>query len=273
MRFQLGAMSVGDILDRGIKLLFSRLGTFYAINLLVQSPILLYSLFAADMGASIGSLGALPMVLSTLGMVLLSMMVYAIGMAAVLKVVEQEYLDHKIGVGTALGFAFRRFVPLVAVSFIYGLVVSVGMIMCFIPGLIFMSMFAFASQAVVLEGVGPIKGMDRSEKLTRRYRWRIFGILILVGILNFMVSGVLNIGLQFVLPGTEFVRDAQGHPVAQIIFTNYLIDTVIVTLLNILITTYGTVCLTLAYFDLRVRKEGYDLEVAAQGEAPVAEVL
>jgi hypothetical protein len=32
MKFQLGAMSVGDIFDRGLKLLLTRLGTFFLIR-------------------------------------------------------------------------------------------------------------------------------------------------------------------------------------------------------------------------------------------------
>lgn len=38
MRFQIGAMTVGDILDRGLKMLLLKLGTFYVINLIVLAP-------------------------------------------------------------------------------------------------------------------------------------------------------------------------------------------------------------------------------------------
>ena len=38
MKFPLGAMTVGDILDRGLKMLVGRFPTFFAINLLFLSP-------------------------------------------------------------------------------------------------------------------------------------------------------------------------------------------------------------------------------------------
>ena len=46
MKFPLGEMSAGDILDRGIKLLFARLPTFYLINLMVLAPAILVQIAA-----------------------------------------------------------------------------------------------------------------------------------------------------------------------------------------------------------------------------------
>jgi hypothetical protein len=40
----------------------------------------------------------------------------------------------------------------------------------------------------------------------------------------------------------------------------------VTSLISILFSAYQAVCLTLLYFDLRIRKEGYDLEVAAAPE-------
>ena len=43
--------------------------------------------------------------------------------------------------------------------------------------------------------------------------------------------------------------------------------------ISILFATYSAICTTLIYFDLRARKEGYDLELAARREAAPAEEL
>src|SRR5262249_22357332 len=50
MKFRIGEMTVGDILDRGLKLLFSRLGTFYTINLIVLLPVLAFQLAMPELG-------------------------------------------------------------------------------------------------------------------------------------------------------------------------------------------------------------------------------
>ena len=55
MRFPLGEMTVGDILDRGLKLLFARLPVFYAVNLLVQTVALNYMALHGQQGAFAGT--------------------------------------------------------------------------------------------------------------------------------------------------------------------------------------------------------------------------
>ena len=46
-----------------------------------------------------------------------------------LKVIEQEHIDQKIGIGAAISFGLTRFFHLLFVSIIYGLVVFVGFLM------------------------------------------------------------------------------------------------------------------------------------------------
>ena len=47
-------------------------------------------------------------------------------------------------------------------------------------------------------------------------------------------------------------------------YPNYIVDTVLAFLLMIVAQSYWAVCWTLLYFDTRIRKEGFDLELAAQ---------
>src|SRR5262249_19813357 len=95
MRFQIGAMSVGDILDRGLKLLMSRLGTFYTINLIFLGPLILVQLILP--------LANLPiiMALSALILLLLALILQPVASAAQLYVVAQDFVDHRVGVGEA----------------------------------------------------------------------------------------------------------------------------------------------------------------------------
>jgi hypothetical protein len=54
------------------------------------------------------------------------------------------------------------------------------------------------------------------------------------------------------------------------IYRNYVINVLVIQLVNILVQTYLAVCITLLYFDIRIRKEGFDLELAAQQQSPAA---
>ena len=80
---------------------------------------------------------------------------------------------------------------------------------------------------------------------------------------------VLEQARQGALPGVDIValagRSARSPAaaLARDFGVKYLID--------VAVDTYGNVCFALAYFDIRIRKEGFDLEVAARQQvAPAA---
>jgi hypothetical protein len=272
MRFQIGAMSVGDILDRGLKLLLARLPTFYLINLIVLSPVLLVQLALPTLflqsaepspDAALGILGG------SLVALILVVVLAAVGSAAVLYVISQEFVDNRVTVGSALAFALRRFASLFVVSFVYGLVVGFGVMCCVVPGFLFGVWYAFAPQVVVVEGLGPLVAFERSKELTAGFRWRVLGVFVLLVLIQ-VLSGVINQGLELVLPAYEKVP-ISGFAYRLVLksYPNHVIHLVINFLVSTLVGTYYSICLTLLYFDLRIRKEGFDLELAAKEQAPV----
>jgi hypothetical protein len=271
MKFQLGAMTVGDILDRGLKLTFSRLGSFYAINFLVLLPLIVFAVLAVPLAAMSGSV--LMVLLMGLLVLILTLILSPIGSAAVLKVIAGEYADQKVSTGEALNFAMGRFGALLGTSLLAGLIIFLGLLALIIPGIILAVSYSFVGQVVVLEGLNGMDALNRSRSLSLGYRWRIFGILFLIGFLQGILQQVINAALNAGLPLGTYVQTAYGPVLADINFTNYAIHQFIIVLVNILLTTYQVVCLTLMYFDLRVRKEGYDLELAARQEAAPAEVV
>lgn len=271
MKFPLGEMTVGDILDRGLKLLFARLPVFFLINLLVLSPviaILLAMPFAFESAEGMDQNTALMLAGAALFAVLLALVLQPIGTAAVLHIVMEEYAGRPASMGQALSFALSRFGTLFAVSLLYGLLVGVGFLLCCVPGMIWLAMYCFVGQVVVVERLGVGGAFERSAQLTRGYRWRVFGVLFLMGLANGILQNIVQTGLNAALPAQEIVPAANGVRL-QVNPVNHFIDTAVTQGVNILLTTYIAVCTTLLYLDLRIRKEGFDLELAAQlGEEP-----
>jgi hypothetical protein len=253
MKFQIGAMTVGDILDRGLKLLLARLGTFYAINLIVLSPIIAVQLATPVLGAGLGFL-VVP---------ILNLILQPIGTAAILHVISQEFVDQRVGVGDAFRFALSRFGTLLGASIISGFIIGIGLGCILVPGLIFWTWYALVPQVVVVEGLGVTASLNRSKQLGEGFRWRIFGIICLVLTLMVIILVALALLLGQVFPQNEVVPVAGGGIRFVLNYRNYAIDTVITELVIILMGTFQAVCLTLLYFDLRIRKEGFDLEMAA----------
>ncbi len=299
MKFPIGAMSVGDILDRGLKITLARLPTFYVINLIVLLPILLFevlvpTMFVPTRNASFGASSGLGLGVVVIFTILLSQ----IGTAASLHVVSQEFVDRHVGMEAAFTFALSRFGSLLLASILVGLIVGgvfvlVGILAGFLIGMLTVAMgplglivgaaitiaivipvigfligYLLVSQVVVVEGCGAVASLERSKTLADGYRWRIVGILVLLAIINALFQLAGN-AVSLVLPYTESVEGLFG--MAQVYngnYVNYVIHAVVVFLLNVLTQIYYAVCLTLLYFDLRIRKEGLDLELAAQEQTP-----
>lgn len=277
MKFPLGEMTVGDILDRGIRLLFARLPAYYTINLLVLSPVIVLQLVLPFILPEIVGQGAnqldpsaaIAVVVVFLIVVILTLIFQQFAAAAILHIVMEEYAGRKVGFGGALSYALSRFAPLLGASIVVGLLVGIGFLLCCIPGIYMGVIFAFVSQVVVLERMGVGEALTRSSTLVSGYWWRVFGVLFLIYLANWIVQWSFGKAMEFVLPFAEVIPGPNGP---QIKFNgfNYVVAALSGALLSILFTTYIAVCVTLLYLDLRIRKEGLDLELASGGDGGVS---
>jgi hypothetical protein len=117
------------------------------------------------------------------------------------------------------------------------------------------TVFVFASWLVApvvaaLEPVGPIHAIRRSWWLSNGHRWRILGLQILLAVLQAVLSTLIS--FIFI---AAFISDATVRLVLQNVIN------VIATVLWAPVE-WGT--FTILYFDLRVRKEALDLQLAAE---------
>ena len=98
-----------------------------------------------------------------------------------------------------------RFYPyLFLVGFIYKVSVSIGLLICIIPGLLFAARFSIAGFLVVLEGHKPILSLKQSWELTQKYTWLIAGSisvfcfpLILASFFSHPLEKLLREGILF----------------------------------------------------------------------------
>jgi hypothetical protein len=274
MRFLFGAMSVGDILDRGLKVLFARLPTFYAIDLIVMSPLILIRLVVPFLLADAYSDDFIlntRALLSLCGIRLLELallvILVPIAAAAVLHIVMQQYMGKRATLGEAFRFALSRFFSLLGGSVLFGLIVIIGSLSACVPGVYFFVSYAFVGQIIVFEKLDVGDGLQRSYNLVSGYRWRTFGVLLLIFLGYLIVVIGVTVGLQQVLPSEKTIPTENGFRV-EFNPLNHIIDTSITVMVHILFSTFFVVCVTLLYLDLRIRKEGFDLELATQLDEP-----
>jgi hypothetical protein len=187
--------------------------------------------------------------------ILLSLIASAFAVAATTSIVSAAYLGHAITPNEALARAGGVIGRVILVSVFTTFVVMLGLIVFVIPGLILISGLALASVTLVLErGLGPIAAMSRSWELTSGFRWKVL-VTVFVAWLFLLVPSMI-----------VAVIAAIGGAVTG---WSPLISTVLSGMLQIFAYPFLYVVITVLYYDLRVRKEGFDLEVLATATHPV----
>lgn len=121
--------------------------------------------------------------------------------------------------------------------------------------------FSVASPAMVLENLGVFAAIGRSWSLTRGNFWRLFGINILTAIITFMVAGIFGgiaeaLGAIFIVVGSSSPEDMIAS-----LNTTYILIMVMSTIAQLLILPFTSSVNALLYIDLRMRKEGLDVEL------------
>ena len=170
--------------------------------------------------------------------------------AAISRAASRLYLGHDPDVRDTYRFALGLVHSILWVSFLTALAVIGGLILLIVPGIIFAIRFTFGTTVVVVEGSRGRAAMRRSWGLAKGQFWRILGTLFLASLLAGIVGGFLalpaSIGSFFVGSGGWALR-ALGASIASVITTPFVV------LVRVLL-----------YFDMRIRKEGFDLMVQAQ---------
>ncbi|HYA44527.1 MAG TPA: hypothetical protein VED59_02900, partial [Acidimicrobiales bacterium] len=169
----------------------------------------------------------------------------------VCRTVAASYSGEQLTAGEAARAGAARFAPLLVASLMVHFLEWVGLLLCILPGIALMAMFVMTTPAIVLERLGPVKGMRRSWKLASRRFWPVLGTALLAGILAYIVA--LVIGLV-----PEEVIGALASP-----HIRAAADAIVNTVTETFNWSFVATLATLLYFDQRIRQEGLDLEVMA----------
>jgi len=189
------------------------------------------------------------------------MMLSAIATAATVYIVSESYLGRPLGAREALARATPLLWRIIVCSILLALVVGVGFVLFVFPGVILACGLLLAFPALVLEPAStPTGALGRSWALTRGSRLRMLGLLVTLVVLLYIPLVALG-GLAAVLLPASHLRGAGTG-------TGGLVAVALAGVVQMLIYPLFYCVLTVAYYDLRVRKEGFDLEVLASTLQP-----
>ena len=134
------------------------------------------------------------------------------------------------------------------------MIVAAGFILLIVPGVIFSLIYAITIPAIVLEGVKARQGMGRSRSLVKGNLGKVFAILFVVTVLGLIVGSVFGFVAQMLVTLTV-------EPTTS---TAIVIKQVFSIASEVLVMPIGAAASILLYYDLRIRKEGFDLDMLAQ---------
>jgi hypothetical protein len=128
-----------------------------------------------------------------------------------------------------------------------------GFSIFFLPGIYFFCRFAFLPQAIVLERAGVMESWNRSWFLVDGSWWRVFRLIAAVFVL-YGILLIIGITLRDALGVLGNLPDSFAGSLGQL--WNAAVE--------ILVLPIPLGVLTVLFYDLRVRKEGFDLELMAE---------
>jgi hypothetical protein len=242
----LRAMSLSELLDTSFGMYRRLFVPLFFISLVTQAVPLTLAVYVEMSGGMMVRPG-----LAMFG-TLLSLILTHLGTAASTFMVAETYLGGSLTAQDALSQALRFVGRLVAMSLLSGLLYIVGFLLLVVPAIVFICGLAVSSSALVLENQpSAIDAMRRSWDLTRGHKGRIFGALVVAFLLILLPAFAL--GTLTVIAAMFTGSEAAG----------LLVALLVQSVLSILVYPFIYVIATLLYYDLRVRKEGYDLEMLA----------
>ena len=214
-------------------------------------------------------------------LVTLTIIAGAVSTAACFKAITDAYLEAAPEWKSSLRFATSRLLSVVWVTFLTAFVllpflpIAILMTLAVVAGveggvlvatIIVLVLAAFAAAvwlyvsvqvsvpALLTEDLRGTKALRRSYNLVTGRWWQTFLIIVLGGLLAGIVSGAIS-GLLTAVTFTDL---------GDSLLPSLILNAIGTTIATVLTTPFTAAFVTVLYFDLRVRKEGFDLELLAQ---------
>lgn len=96
----------------------------------------------------------------------------------------------------SLGGLFRSVgpvvAPLIGAGILGGLGIALGLVLLIVPGLVLLTWWALLAPVIVIERTGVIDAFGRSRALVRGNGWQVFGVIVVLFLLQAIASGILQ---------------------------------------------------------------------------------
>lgn len=248
---ELRPRSTSEIVDAAVQLVRGHYLVYVMIAALINAPAIAYATMQYDviLGGGPAHINWSAALLSFAVSTSFSLLNESVSIAAM----SRPYLGQPLDLGDALGTALRRIIPLILAQIVRFIVMGFGFIVILVPG-IYIAVRTFCLSAVVMlepEASSPFTIFGRTWDLSEQDAMHIFlaallsTVFVIVGV---VAGGLLATVLGSVVPGLGGPRT---HQLLQSAFVCF-------------VAPIGAAVITVLYYDLRIRREGFDLELSSK---------
>jgi hypothetical protein len=256
MTTALRPLSTGELLDRTFSLYRSHFGLFVGIFALPHLVVLAVQFLQVINQRSYAKVpNFVAAILWLMGIWFVSLIMAAASQAAAVIAVSELHLDRPASVMDSFARVKGHLLGVIAISIIVGLSVMASGMFLLVPGILLAIIWSVSVPAKVLENKGPLAAMSRSVDLVKGDWGRIFVVGLLVIVLSYGVPMLVQapILVATYMSAKAGMRNAVlGWQIASLV-AGFLAES--------LVGAVGTIAFSLVYYDERVRKEAFDLQL------------
>lgn len=269
---ELRPRTVGEILDVAFKLYTSHIRKLLIIAAVVFIPIGIIQLFITS-GSTLNPMdlldpdamatGDLPAGFTaflggTLALSLISLIGTLFVQGASIKLFAGAFQGIEQTWQESVRFGIDKSLLILGTAILGALGAGLGLIFCIVPGVWLWASWYVAIPALLVEGTRPVAALRRSFQLVKQRFWPVLG----TGFLAWLISQVVVQLIGFVVGVVAVVPAAMDAAETGVLDGNVFGVSVLASSVASIITVPFLAAVAVAlYFDLRVRFEGFDLEV------------
>ncbi len=232
--------SATEIIDASFRTLRQNYSKFITAAAILYVPQLVLQLLTPPAPENAGPLT----VFTTLSIVFVRGLLFGISSATMIVLTSQLVTRGEMDVNAAIRRTLNRFGTIIIASIITYLIVGVGFIFFIIPGFYLFAKYGISNAIATVEDLGGVESVRRAGVLSEHNRERYLKTMLLMFLLYFIAVGAFSAAAGIM--GSQILLDVSS------------------AITNIFLGPVLGISNALIYYDMRVRNEGYDLQLMSE---------
>jgi hypothetical protein len=238
--------TTGELLDRASRLYFRNFSLLLGMSAIFHLPSIPLEMARAARNMTATRLTFSAAMLDLLATLISFFVIAPLTGGTATQVVSDIYLGNSVTLTGALKAAWSRYGTLLKSHFIPVIAILAGTVMFLVPGILWYLSYLLITPIVMNEAIPRSRNIRlRSRDLVRGFRGKAFVILTAILVIELLARAGIRSTVRFVIgaAATTSIAPILNESVAIVAAPMFALS------------------ITLLYFDLRIREEGFDLEM------------